>query len=147
MRTGGPIQILLVEDSPSDVLATREAVKESKLSCELQVVEDGAEALAFLRREGRYTSVPTPDLVLLDWNLPRKDGREVLMEIKSDEHLRLIPVVVLTSSMASGDVIRAYGLHANCCITRPADFKRLVEVVSAINHFWFDVVTLPSRGP
>src|SRR3954469_14411372 len=139
------IEILMVEDSPTDVLITREALRDSKLVNELHVVEDGVEAMAFLRKEGQYASVPRPDLVLLDWNLPKKDGRDVLKEIKSDEQLKLIPVVVLTSSKAEMDVFRAYGLHANAYITKPVRFESFVEMVALIGQFWFSVVTLP--GP
>src|SRR5882757_8684674 len=116
------IEILMVEDSPSDVLITREALKDSKLINELHVVEDGVEAMAFLRKEGQYAAMPRPDLVLLDWNLPRKTGRDVLAEVKSDEQLKLVPVVVLTSSKAEVDVLRAYGLHANAYVTKPVGF-------------------------
>jgi two-component system response regulator len=137
------IEILMVEDSPSDVLITREAIDQAKLINGLHVVDDGVEAMAFLRKEGRYADVPRPDLVLLDWNLPRKSGREVLAEIKSDESLKMIPVVVLTSSKDEADVLKAYGLHANCYITKPVDFSSFVELVRSINHFWFTVVTLP----
>ena len=138
-----PCEILLVEDSPSDVLMTREALDYAKLRHHLHVVEDGVRALAFLRREGPYAQAPRPDLILLDLNLPRKDGREVLLELKADDQLRTIPVVVLTTSRAEEDVLRAYGLHANCYIAKPVDFMRFAEVVRAIEHFWFTVVTLP----
>jgi two-component system, chemotaxis family, response regulator Rcp1 len=138
-----PIEILMVEDSPSDVLITREALDYAKLIHHLHVVQDGVRALAFLRREDPYAQVSRPDLILLDLNLPKKDGREVLVEIKADDHLKTIPVVVLTSSRAEEDVIRAYGLHANCYIAKPVDFVRFAEVVRAIEHFWFTVVTLP----
>lgn len=137
------IEILMVEDSPTDVFITREAIKTSKLANELHVVDDGVEAMAFLRRQGQYNSAPRPDLVLLDLNLPRKSGREVLEEIKSDEQLKIIPVVILTSSKTEEDVLRAYGLHANAYITKPVDFTSFVELVKTINHFWFTVVTLP----
>jgi CheY-like chemotaxis protein len=138
------IEILMVEDSPTDVLITREAIKGSKLVNDLHVVEDGVEAMSFLRREGRYASSPRPDLVLLDWNLPRKSGHEVLGEIKSDQDLKVIPVVILTSSRADVDVLKAYGLHANCYVTKPVDFSSYVELVTSLNHFWFSTVTLPS---
>jgi two-component system, chemotaxis family, response regulator Rcp1 len=140
------IEILMVEDSPTDVLITREAIKTSKLVNELHVVDDGVEALAFLRKQGKYSSASRPDLVLLDWNLPRKSGREVLEEVKSDQHLKIIPVVILTSSKAEEDVLRAYGLHANAYITKPVDFNSFVELVKSISHFWFTVVTLPPPG-
>ena len=138
------IEILMVEDSPTDVLLTREALKGSKLINELHVVEDGEEAMAFLRREGRFASATRPDLVLLDWNLPKKSGRDVLADIKSDETLKIIPVVILTSSKAEVDVLRAYGLHANAYVTKPIGFESFVEVVGTISHFWFSVVTLPT---
>jgi len=137
------IEILMVEDSPSDVLMTREAIADAKLANRLHVVTDGVEAMAFLRREGQYASAPRPDLVLLDWNLPKKSGREVLEEVKSDPLLKVIPVVILTSSKAESDVLKAYGLHANCFITKPVDFSSFVNLVTSINHFWFTVVTLP----
>lgn len=136
-------EILLVEDSPGDVRLTQEALRESKVRNQLSVVEDGVEAMAFLRREGRYSGVARPDLVLLDLNLPRKDGREVLAEIKADSSLRTIPVVILTTSDAEEDVIKGYGLHANCYITKPVDFGRFITVVRAIDDFWFSIVKLP----
>lgn len=139
-----PVNVLLVEDSPTDVLLTREALEGAKLLTELHVVEDGVEAIAFLHKEGKYADVPTPDLVLLDLNLPRKDGREVLAEIKSDVRLMMIPVVVMTVSQAEEDILRAYGLHANCYVTKPVHFESFVKVVNAIESFWFTVVTLPS---
>jgi two-component system response regulator len=138
-----PIEILMVEDSPTDVLITEEALEQAKVRNHLHVVEDGVQAMAFLHQEDPYTQVPRPDLILLDLNLPRKDGREVLAEIKADEHLKTIPVVILTTSRAEEDVLRAYGLHANCYITKPVDFTRFMEVVRAIENFWFTVVTLP----
>lgn len=138
-----PIEILMVEDSPTDVLITEEALEQAKVRNHLHVVEDGVQAMAFLRQEDPYTQVPRPDLILLDLNLPRKDGREVLAEIKADEHLKTIPVVILTTSRAEEDVLRAYGLHANCYISKPVDFTRFMEVVRAIENFWFTVVTLP----
>jgi len=138
-----PIEILMVEDSPTDVLITEEALEQAKVRNHLHVVEDGVQAMAFLRQEDPYTQVPRPDLILLDLNLPRKDGREVLAEIKADEHLKTIPVVILTTSRAEEDVLRAYGLHANCYISKPVDFTRFMEVVRAIESFWFTVVTLP----
>jgi len=134
----------MVEDSPTDVLITREALLGSKLINELHVVEDGVDAMAFLRREERFASAPRPDLVLLDWNLPRKTGRDVLAEIKSDDALKLIPVVILTSSKAEVDVLRAYGLHANAYVTKPVSFESFVELVGSISNFWFSVVTLPA---
>lgn len=140
---GNPIKILMVEDSPSDALITREALDQFKLSNELFIVEDGVEAMAFLCQSGKYANVPRPDLILLDLNLPKKDGREVLAEIKADDRLKFIPVVVLTTSKAEEDVVRAYGLHANCYITKPVDFVAFAHIVRSIRHFWFTVVTLP----
>jgi two-component system, chemotaxis family, response regulator Rcp1 len=138
-----PIEILMVEDSPSDALITREALEYAKMLNHLHVVEDGVRAVAFLRREGPYAQAPRPDLILLDLNLPKKDGREVLAEVKADDQLKTIPVVVLTTSRAEEDILRAYGLHANCYITKPVDFVRFAEVVRAIEHFWFTIVSLP----
>jgi two-component system, chemotaxis family, response regulator Rcp1 len=138
-----PIEILMVEDSPSDALISREALEYAKVLNRLHVVEDGVRAIAFLRREGAYAQAPRPDLILLDLNLPKKDGREVLAEVKADDRLKTIPVVVLTTSRAEEDILRAYGLHANCYITKPVDFVRFAEVVRAIEHFWFTIVSLP----
>jgi two-component system, chemotaxis family, response regulator Rcp1 len=138
-----PIEILMVEDSPFDALITREALEYAKMLNHLHVVEDGVRAVAFLRREGPYAQAPRPDLILLDLNLPKKDGREVLAEVKADDQLKTIPVVVLTTSRAEEDILRAYGLHANCYITKPVDFVRFAEVVRAIEHFWFTIVSLP----
>jgi two-component system, chemotaxis family, response regulator Rcp1 len=138
-----PIEVLLVEDNPGDVRLTREALKEGKVHNNLAVVENGVEALAYLRREGRYADSIRPDLILLDLNLPRKDGREVLEEIKADASLRNIPVVVLTSSEAEQDILRAYALHANCYITKPVDLDQFVKVVKSIEDFWFTIVKLP----
>ncbi len=140
-----PADILLVEDSPSDVLFTREALAQARVLANLHVVEDGVRALEFLRRVGPYSSAPHPHLILLDLNLPRKDGRELLREIKEDPALRMIPVAVLTTSSREQDVLRAYDLHANCYITKPVDFGRFVELVRSLDHFWFSVVTLPPR--
>ena len=138
-----PIELLLVEDSEPDVRLTKEALREAKVRNRLWVVEDGVEALEFLRRENQYSDAPRPDLILLDLNLPRKDGRQVLKEIKSDESLKRIPVVVLTTSKSEEDVLRAYDLHANCYITKPVDFNRFMEVVKSIEDFWLTVVRLP----
>ena len=138
-----PITVLMVEDSPSDALMTREALAHAKFLNNLFVVEDGVEAMAFLRQTGKFADALKPDLILLDLNLPKKDGREVLAEIKADERLRLIPVVVLTTSQADEDIAKAYGLHANCYVTKPVDFSSFAEVVRSIRHFWFSVVTLP----
>ena len=128
-RTGKVIDVLLVEDDPGDVLMTREAFEDNKVATRLQVVADGVSALAFLRKEGEHADAPTPDLVRLDLNLPRMDGREVLEAMKSDEKLRSIPVVVLTTSEAEEDVVRSYSLHANAYVTKPVDFERFIEVV------------------
>ncbi len=138
-----PIEILLVEDSPTDVLMTKTAFESAKLIYHVEVVEDGEQALAFLRHEGLYANASRPALILLDLNLPRKDGWDVLMEIKADDRLKLIPVVVLTTSRAEGEILKAYGLHANCYITKPIDFGGFVEVVRAVERFWLSVVTLP----
>ncbi len=139
------IEILMVEDSPSDVFITKKAMENSKVANNLHVVQDGVEAMAFLRREGKYATAPRPDIIFLDLNLPRKDGREVLSELKAEEGLKTIPVVVLTSSQADQDVLRAYGLHANCYITKPVDFARFKDVVKGIENFWFTIVTLPPQ--
>jgi two-component system, chemotaxis family, response regulator Rcp1 len=140
-----PIELLLVEDSEPDVRLTMEALSEAKVRNHLWVVDDGVEALEFLRRQGRYADAPRPDLILLDLNLPRMDGRQVLEEIKKDDALRCIPVVVLTTSKSEEDVLRAYHLHANCYITKPVDFDRFMEVVRSIEDFWLTVVTLPEK--
>ncbi|HEY0154283.1 MAG TPA: response regulator [Longimicrobium sp.] len=140
-----PIEVLLVEDNPGDVRLTREALKEGKVSNNLHVAPDGVEALAFLRREGRYAAAVRPDLILLDLNLPRKGGREVLEEIKNDPALRHIPVVILTSSQAEQDIARAYDLHANCYISKPVDLDQFIRVVRSIEEFWFTVVKLPTQ--
>jgi len=140
-----PIEVLLVEDNPGDVRLTREALKEGKVSNNLHVAPDGVEALAFLRREGNYADAVRPDLILLDLNLPRKGGREVLEEIKGDPALRHIPVVILTSSSAEQDIARAYDLHANCYISKPVDLDQFITVVRSIEDFWFTVVKLPSQ--
>lgn len=141
-----PIELLLVEDSEADVRLTMEALGEAKIKNRLSVVEDGVEALEFLRRQGPHADAPRPDLILLDLNLPRKDGRQVLREIKADDSLKRIPVVVLTTSKSEEDVLRAYDLHANCYITKPVDFGRFMEVVKSIENFWLTVVTLPEDG-
>ena len=138
-----PIDILLVEDNASDERLTREALKEGKVYSNLHWAKDGVEAMAFLRREGKYAAVPRPEIILLDLNLPRKDGREVLQEIKADEDLRRIPVVVLTTSKAEEDVLRSYNLHANCYVTKPVDLEKFIAVVKSIDAFWLTVVTLP----
>lgn len=141
---GRPINILLVEDNEPDVVLTQEAFKEAKISNDLFVVADGVEALDFLRRRGQYSDAPRPDLVLLDLNLPRKDGRSVLEEIKSDPDLTSIPVVILTTSSDEKDVLRAYTSHANCYIIKPVDFLQFMNIVRTIEGFWLTVVRLPS---
>jgi CheY-like chemotaxis protein len=141
-----PIQILMVEDNDGDVFLTMEALKSAKIANEVHVVHDGVEALEFLRRQGKYAAAPRPELILLDLNLPRKDGRQVLAEIKPDPELGKIPVVVLTSSAAEQDVVKSYQLHANCYIVKPVDFNGLMEIVASIEQFWLAVVTLPSRA-
>ncbi len=141
-----PVEILLVEDNPGDERLTREALKEGKVYNTLHWVKDGVEAMAFLRKEGKYGSAPRPDIVLLDLNLPRKDGREVLEEIKTDEDLKRIPVVVLTTSKAEEDVLRTYNLHANCYVTKPVDLEKFIVVVKSIDVFWLTIVTLPPNG-
>jgi chemotaxis family two-component system response regulator Rcp1 len=140
-----PIEILMVEDSPSDTQLAIEALHEAKISNRLSHVEDGVEALQFLRRQGPYQDAPRPDLILLDLNLPRMDGRQLLEEIKRDPGLRIIPVVVLTTSRSEQDVLRSYELHANCYITKPVDFTQFMRVVKSIEHFWLTVVTLPKE--
>ncbi|MFZ5882009.1 MAG: response regulator [Chloroflexota bacterium] len=141
-----PIEILLVEDSPADVLITREAFEEAKLLNTLHVVEDGVQALEFLRQQGPYAEAPRPDLILLDLNLPRKNGREVLAEIKADAGLKSIPVVILTTSSSDEDVLNAYDLHANCYVVKPVGFDNFFKAVQSIQDFWFSVVTLPAEG-
>ncbi|GAA4437669.1 response regulator [Phytohabitans houttuyneae] len=141
-----PIEVLLVEDDPGDVLMTQEAFEEHKLRNKLTVVTDGDAALAYLRREGQYADAVPPDLILLDLNLPRRDGREVLAEIKRDEKLGRIPVVVLTTSQADEDILRSYELHANAYVTKPVDFDRFIAVVRQIDEFFVSVVKLPPRG-
>lgn len=145
LNSATPIEILMVEDNPGDIRLTREAMKEGKLNNRLSVVNDGVAAMAFLHREGSFADAPPPDLILLDLNLPKKDGREVLAEIKADPALRRIPVVVLTTSQAEQDVLRAYDLHANCYISKPVDFNQFMKVVQQIDDFWVNVVTLPKH--
>ncbi|MEW6737659.1 MAG: response regulator [Acidobacteriota bacterium] len=140
-----PIDILLVEDNPGDVRLTKEALKEAKVYNNLSVVMDGIEALEFLRKRGQYVNAFTPDLILLDLNLPKKDGREVLVEIKEDKQLRYIPVVVLTTSDAEQDIIKTYYAHANCYITKPVDLEKFITVVESIENFWFTIVKLPPK--
>lgn len=138
------INILLVEDNPADVLLTEEALLDSKLSVRLDTVKDGEEALAYLRRQGEHADVPVPDLILLDLNLPRKDGRELLKDIKGDPALKVIPVVILTTSESEEDVLKSYELHANCYITKPVGFEQFIKVVHSIQSFWFSIVRLPT---
>lgn len=138
-----PVEILLVEDNPGDVRLTQEALKEGKVYNNLHWAKDGVEALEFLRREGQHASAPRPDIILLDLNLPKMDGREVLAVIKRDDRLKHIPVVVLTTSKAEEDVLRSYELHANCYVTKPVDLEKFIVVVQSIDRFWLTVVTLP----
>jgi chemotaxis family two-component system response regulator Rcp1 len=141
-----PLDILLVEDNPADMRLAKEALKEGKVFCNLHWVKDGVEAVEFLNRTGEYTRAPRPDLILLDLNLPRMDGREVLASIKSDSQLKRIPVVILTTSKAEEDVARSYDLHANCYITKfPMNFETFVDVFRSIDRFWFALVTLPPK--
>jgi chemotaxis family two-component system response regulator Rcp1 len=140
-----PIEILLIEDNPGDVDLTKEALQEAKVRNRLHVVDDGAKAVDFLYKRGAYADVPRPDIVLLDLNLPKKDGRQVLEEVKADPQLAEIPVVILTTSQAEEDIIRSYQLHANCYITKPVDFKQFMHVVKSIEEFWLTVVKLPKR--
>jgi two-component system, chemotaxis family, response regulator Rcp1 len=143
--SGRPVEILLVEDNPGDVDLTRETLLDSKLLNRMSVVNNGVEAMAYLRREGKYAAATRPDLILLDLNLPMKDGREVLAEIKVDERWRRIPVVVLTTSSAEKDILQTYDLHANCYITKPVNLDQFSAVVRAIEEFWFTIVKLPSE--
>lgn len=139
------VQVLLVEDNPGDARLTMEALKESKLQLRLHVVEDGVKALAFLRRQDKYATAPRPDLILLDLNLPKKDGREVLEDLKGDPELKRIPVVVVTTSEAEQDILKAYELHANCYVTKPVDLDQFVKVVRSIEDFWLTIVKLPRQ--
>ena len=143
MQSTRPIEVLLVEDNPGDVRLTREALREGKVRNNLYVASDGVEALRFLRKEAEHADAVRPDLILLDLNLPKKDGREVLEEIKRDPSLRHIPVVILTSSQAESDIVRAYDLHANCYVTKPVDLDQFITVVQSIESFWFTIVKLP----
>ena len=145
-KTGKPVEILLVEDNPGDVRLTEEAFKESKVLNKLHVTRDGVEAMEFLRQKGKYAKAPRPDLILLDLNLPKKDGREVLAEIKTDKDLKRIPVVILTISQAEEDIINTYNLHANCYTTKSVDLEQFIKVVKSIEDFWFTTVTLPPNG-
>jgi chemotaxis family two-component system response regulator Rcp1 len=146
MTTGRPIEILLVEDNPGDVDLTREMVEASKVRNVIRNVSDGVEALAYLRREPPYTAATRPDLILLDLNIPKKDGRTVLSEIKEDADLKDIPVVVLTTSEAESDILKSYQLHANCYITKPVDLGKFTTIIRSIEDFWLTVVKLPRRG-
>ncbi|HUV52491.1 MAG TPA: response regulator [Dehalococcoidia bacterium] len=141
--SNGVVEILLVEDNPGDVRLTLEAFREAKVCNTLHTVSDGVEAMAFLRKEGKYEKVPSPDLILLDLNLPRKDGREVLAELKAEEALKHIPVVVLTSSQAEQDIARSYELQASCYVTKPLDLDQFISVVKSIGDFWLAIVKLP----
>ena len=142
-KDAAPIEVLLVEDSPGDVRLTREAFKDAKVHINLHVASDGAEAMDFLNHEGKHPNVPRPDLILLDLNLPKKDGREVLEEIKQSPALKSIPVVILTTSASDADILRSYRLHANCYITKPVGLDGFLEVVRSIDSFWLSVVKLP----
>lgn len=139
------VEILLVEDNPGDVRLTQEAFKEGKVRNNLHVVGDGIEAMSFLRREDKYADAPHPDLILLDLNLPKKDGREVLAEIKADGNLRRIPVVILTTSRDEEDVLKAYNLYANCYITKPVDLEKFINIAKSIGEFWLTIVKLPKE--
>ncbi len=140
-----PIEILLVEDNPGDIRLTQEVLKEGKVQNTLSVVENGVQAISFLRKENEYQDAPTPDLILLDLNLPKKDGREVLLDIKNDPELKKIPVVVLTTSQAEEDILKVYDLNANCYISKPVDFGQFIDVVKSIENFWLSIVKLPTR--
>lgn len=140
-----PVEILLIEDNPGDVRLTMEALKEAKVINNLTVLKDGIEALAFLRRQGQYAKAPRPHLILLDLNLPKKDGREVLADIKADHSLKHIPIVVLTTSQDEQDVLKSYNLHANCYITKPVDLEQFIRVVRSIEDFWLGIVVLPVK--
>lgn len=142
---GRPVEILLVEDNQPDVELTQEALTENKVRNNLHVVTDGEDAMEFLHRRGRYADSPRPDLILLDLNLPRKDGREVLAEVKADASLKTIPVVILTTSQAEEDILKSYQLQANCYITKPVQLSEFIKVVQSIDHFWLSIVELPSR--
>ena len=141
-----PVEILLVEDNPGDVRLTQEALDEARVINRLSVVEDGMDAMDFLYREGTYSEAPRPDLILLDLNLPKKDGREVLAEVKDDATLKQIPIIVMTTSKAEEDIIKTYNLHANCYITKPVDFDEFIGVVKSIENFWLSIVKLPGNA-
>jgi chemotaxis family two-component system response regulator Rcp1 len=139
-----PVDLLLVEDNPGDVRLTKVALKDAKLKINMHVVGDGMEAMAFLRRQGKYASSPRPDLIMLDLNLPKKDGRQVLAEIKEDPDLKRIPVVIVTTSKAEEDILKTYNLHANCYVTKPLDLDQFIAVVQSIEQFWLTIVKLPN---
>jgi chemotaxis family two-component system response regulator Rcp1 len=145
-KAGKPVEILMVEDNPGDVRLTMEALRDAKVLNHMSVAADGVEAMAFLRREGKHAHAPRPDLILLDLNMPRKDGREVLAEIKADPDLRRIPVVILTMSTAEKDILESYDLHANCYIAKPVDLDQFLGVVQSIGEFWLATVRLPPNG-
>jgi chemotaxis family two-component system response regulator Rcp1 len=145
LKSWQAIEILLVEDNPGDVELTREALNDAKVANRLHVVDDGADAVEFLFQRGKFANVPRPDIILLDLNLPKKDGRQVLSEIKANADLAQIPVVVLTTSQAEEDILRAYQLHANCYITKPVDFNQFLRIVATIEEFWLTVVKLPKK--
>lgn len=144
--TSYPIEVLLIEDNPADVRLMQEALKDSKVLNNLHVANDGETAMSFLRRKGQYAMVPEPHLILLDLNLPGKDGREVLNEIKNDSALKHIPVVIVTTSAAEEDILKSYCQHANCYVTKPVDLDQFIKVVNAIEDFWFTIVKLPKKG-
>lgn len=144
MKKSSPVNILLIEDNPGDVRLTQEAFKEGQISINLDVVMDGVEAIKFLRKQAPYTEALTPDLILLDLNLPKRDGREVLEEIKTDDLLKRIPVVILTTSNAEQDILKSYNLHVNCYINKPVDFDRFFEIIQKIEDFWLTTAKLPS---
>jgi CheY-like chemotaxis protein len=141
---GDPIEILLVEDSPDDADLTVDALRDGRVRNRITVLDNGVDAMAYLRREGKYLAAPRPDLILLDLNLPRKNGREVLAEVKQDPDLRRIPVVIMTSSDDEKDILTAYNLYANCYVTKPVDLDQFIGVVKTIEHFWFSIVKLPA---
>lgn len=143
INTSKPIHILLVEDNPADIRLTKEVLKDGKIHNQLSVVEDGEEAINFLKKTGKYQNAGTPDIILLDLNLPKKDGREVLSEIKADSSLMMIPVIVLTTSSAEQDILSTYAHHGNCYITKPVDFDQFINVITTIENFWLSIVKLP----
>jgi chemotaxis family two-component system response regulator Rcp1 len=146
IEQGRPIEILLVEDNPGDVRLTMEALREAKVCNRIHTVYDGMQALAFLNRDGSYVNVPSPDLIMLDLNLPKKDGREVLASIKADERIKHIPVVILTTSKSEEDIVKSYELQASCYVTKPVDLDQFLEVVKSIGDFWLTIVKLPTGG-